>query len=292
MRISDLLGRTAPTVSFEFFPPKTEVGRESLLRVIDRLSKVSPDFVSVTYGAGGSTRALGLELCREIKTHVSGEVMAHLTCVCHTREEIEEIADQLWDSGIVNIMALRGDRPKDADPLYGFGEFHFAKDIMSLLRARHAFCLGGACYPEGHKETPDIKDGIRHLKQKLDSGCEFLVTQMFFDNEGYFRFLDLARAAGIGVPIVPGIMPITGFSQLDKFENQFGVRLPSELRNRVASHEGDEAAIEQIGIDWSVQQCRSLIDGGAPGIHFYTLNRSSSTVKTCVAMGLTGASVC
>jgi len=286
MRISQILGEGRPTVSFEFFPPKTDVGRDSLLRVIGKLAVVSPDFVSVTYGAGGSTRALGIELCREIKRNIEGEVMAHLTCVCHSCEEIEDIADQLWQSNIINIMALRGDRPKGADSPEAFRGFRFANDIMSFLKARHDFCLGGACYPEGHKETPDVQLGIEHLKGKISSGCEFLVTQMFFENESYFRFRDLLHSAGIDVPVIPGIMPITGFSQLDKFENQFGVRLPAGLREAVQEHEDDEAVIEQIGIDWSAAQCRALLNEGAPGIHFYTLNKSSSTVKVCAQMGL------
>ena len=288
MRISQILERKSPSVSFEFFPPKTELGKESLVRVIGRLSQISPDFVSVTYGAGGSTRDLGLELCREIKGAIDGEVMAHLTCLCHSASELGSIGDQLWDSGIENIMALRGDQPKEAKHDESFGDFRYAKDLMAFLKARHSYCLGGACYPEGHKETPDIRIGIEHLKEKIATGCEFLVTQMFFDKESYFRFMDLLELSGVDVPVIPGIMPITAFAQLDKFENQFGVKLPKELRNAVQSSECDEAAIEQIGIDWSASQCQALIDGGAPGIHFYTLNRSSATVRVCLAMGLSG----
>jgi len=291
MRISERLGERDPTVSFEFLRPRTEVGRETLLKVIDRLSPIGPDFVSVTYGAGGSTRAHSLDTCRAIQSHTNGAVMAHLTGICHTREEIASIADQLWDSGIVNIMALRGDRPKDIAPETVFGEFPHAQDMMSFLKSRHNFCLGGACYPEGHKETREISVGIEHIKLKVDAGCEVLVTQMFFENESYFRFTDLLRHAGVELPVIPGIMPITGFAQLDKFENQFGVVLPTALRERVEKHEGDEEAIAQVGIEWSAEQSRQLLDGGAPGIHFYTLNKSSATVKVCLAMGLTGKSI-
>jgi len=289
MRISELLARGTPTVSFEFFPPKTDVGRASLLRVIERLSQIGPDFVSVTYGAGGSARTLSLDSCSEVKSVVDGEVMAHLTGLCHTADDIAAITDHLWESGIVNIMALRGDRPKDLDPEAVLHGFPHAQEMMAYIKTRHDFCLGGACYPEGHKETPDISTGVEHLREKIDSGCEFLVTQMFFDNDAYLRFMDLVRAAGIDVPVIPGIMPISGFAQLDKFENQFGVRLPTELRNRVLANEGDQEAIEQVGIDWSAEQCRTLLAGGAPGIHFYTLNKSASTVKVCLAMGLAGA---
>jgi len=290
MRISTLLKGEKPTISFEFFPPKTDAGRESLIRAIERLAVISPDFVSVTYGAGGSTRALSFDLCKEIKGHVAGEVMSHLTSMCHTKEDIGEIGDLLWGSGIVNIMALRGDMPKNLEADSVFSDFQYAKDMISFLKSSHDFCLGGACFPEGHKETPDIKVGIEHLRQKIDSGCEFLVTQMFFDNDGYFRFVNAMRDAGINVPVIPGIMPITGFAQLDKFEQQFGVQLPSKLRDMVKSKEGDEDAIEQTGIEWSAQQCRELLDKGAPGIHFYTLNKSASTIRVCVEMGLSGRS--
>ncbi len=288
MRISKLLNGPSPTVSFEFFPPKTEVGRDALLRVIDRLAPIGPDFVSVTYGAGGSTRALSLDTCRSIKAHTDGEVMAHLTGMCHSRDEIDSIADQLWESNVFNIMTLRGDRPKDLAHDAPTGDFPYALDLMNFLRTRHDFCMGGACYPEGHKETQDLAIGIDHLKQKIDAGCEFLVTQMIFNNESYFRFVEQLRNAGVEVPVVPGIMPITGFSQLEKFEGQFGVNLPTRLREDVLKHEGDEEAIGQVGIQWSAEQCAQLLQGGAPGIHFYTLNKSSATVKVCLAMGLTG----
>lgn len=290
MRISKLLGGEEPTVSFEFFPTKTEEGRQALLRVIDRLSPIGPDFVSVTYGAGGSTRTLSVDACQAIKSHTKGEVMAHLTGLCHTEDEIAAISDHLWESGIENIMTLRGDRPKDLTQGAHLGDFPHAKDLMTYLKKRHDFCLGGACYPEGHKETPDLTSGVEHIKEKIDTGCEFLVTQMFFENDGYFRFVDLLRHAGVEVPVIPGIMPITAFGQLDKFENQFGVRLPSRLKDSVREHEGDEEAIGKIGIEWSAEQCQELLNGGAPGIHFYTLNKSSATVKVCLAMGISGHS--
>ncbi len=275
-------------MSFEFFPTKTEAGREALLRVIDRLTPIGPDFVSVTYGAGGSTRNLSLDACQAIKSHTKGEVMAHLTGLCHTADEMATISDQLWESGIENIMTLRGDRPKDLAEDATLGDFPYAKNLMTFLKERHDFCLGGACYPEGHKETPDLITGVEHIKEKIDAGCEFLVTQMFFENDGYFRFIELLRHAGVDVPVIPGIMPITGFAQLDKFENQFGVRLPARLKERVRKHEGDEEAIGKVGIEWSAEQCQALLSGGAPGIHFYTLNKSSATVKVCLAMGISG----
>jgi methylenetetrahydrofolate reductase (NADPH) len=289
MRISSLFRGNSPTVSFEFFPPKTDAGRDLLLATIDHLAEVSPDFVSVTYGAGGSTRALSFETCCQIQEHTADHVMAHLTCVCHSLDEMGGIADQLWNQGIFNIMALRGDLPPGIDRETAFSDFRFAKDLIGFLKARHDFCIGSGCYPEGHTETPDLGVGIEHLKQKVDVGCDFLVTQMFFDNDSYFRFIELVRAAGITTPIIPGIMPVTGFAQLEKFESKFGVRLPGDLRNRVLARDGDQASIEQVGIEWAADQCRALLDGGAPGIHFYTLNKSSSTVEVCKRLGLMGS---
>ena len=290
MRISSLFNGQS-TVSFEFYPPKTDTARESLLDAIDHLSVIGPDFVSMTYGAGGSTRSLSLQAAEQIKGRTSAEVMSHLTGVCHTREEIASIADQLWNLGIQNVMALRGDRPQDTDLEDPFSAFPFSKDLIPFLKDRHPFCVGSGCYPEGHLETPDLAIGIDHLKQKVDAGCDFLVTQMFLDNASYFGFVDKAHAAGVTVPILPGIMPVTGFSQLEKFESKFGVKLPKDLRDRVQSHEGDKAGIEQIGIDWATDQCRELLDGGAPGIHFYTLNKSLATVQVCDLLKLKGRSI-
>jgi methylenetetrahydrofolate reductase (NADPH) len=288
MQIVSFYEGERPTLSFEFFPPKTEAAQMTLLGSIDHLASSNPDFVSVTYGAGGSTRALSFETCVKVKQHTSSTVMAHLTCVCHTEEEIAAIAEELWSAGISNIMALRGDKPKDLAAEDVFGDFRYSQDLIRFLKSKHGFCIGSGCYPEGHTETPDVATGIEHLKLKIDAGCDFLVTQMFFDNANYFHFVERARAAGVNTPIVPGIMPITGVAQLDKFETKFGARLPSELREKVKAHEGDAAAIEQVGIDWAAVQCQALLDGGAPGIHFYTLNKSTSTVQVCKAIGLTG----
>ena len=287
--ISSFLGSGSPSISFEFFPPKTEAARDALMLAIDHLVTIQPDFVSVTYGAGGSTRALSLETCNRILGRTTAIVMGHLTGVCHTRDGLARIADQLWESGIVNIMALRGDRPKDLEPGAPMGDFPYAKDVMRLLKSRHNFCMGGACYPEGHTENADIARGIEHLKEKIDAGCEFLVTQMFFENDSYFRFVESVRVAGITVPIVPGIMPITGFAQLAKFETQFGAKLPDALKQRVAGNEGDQKAIERIGVEWTAEQCKGLLEGGAPGLHFYTLNRSHATVEVCETLGLRGS---
>ncbi len=287
MRISQLLSIERPTVSFEFYPPKTESARESLLEAIDHLAQIRPDFVSMTYGAGGSTRALSLDVSAQIKGHTQGEVMTHLTGVCHTHDEIRGIADQLWGIGITNVMALRGDMPQDSEDPNPFKSFRYAKDLISFLKNIHDFCIGSGCYPEGHLETPDLAVGIMHLKEKVDAGCDFLVTQMFLDNDSYFRFRDKVVSAGINVPIVPGIMPVTGFAQLAKFESKFGVKLPEKLRSLVAPLEGDKIAIERVGVEWAANQCEGLLLGGAPGVHFYTLNKSHATVDVWERLRLT-----
>jgi methylenetetrahydrofolate reductase (NADPH) len=285
MRVLDCFPPNRFAISFEFFPPKTEDGRASLLTAVERLCSISPNFISVTYGAGGGTRGLTLDLCQDIRTKAGCAVMAHLTSIGHTKEELADISDRLWEGGIRNIMALRGDQPRSvANWTPVDNGLPFAKDLIAFLKDRHPFCVGGACYPEGHKETPSIEESAGHAKEKVDAGCDFLVTQMFFDNASYFRFRDLLTANGVSVPLIPGIMPLTAVSQLDKFESQFGVVLPPELRAEVLKLEGDTAAIEEVGVAWATRQCEELVQGGVPGIHFYTLNRSPATVRVCEAI--------
>lgn len=290
MQISSLFdGRS--TVSFEFYPPKTDMARTALLETIDHLAPIGPDFVSMTYGAGGSTRTVSIGAAAQISKRTPAAVMSHLTGVCHTRDEIAAIADQLWSLGIQNLMALRGDLPQDSEVSDPFASFRYSKDLIPFLKSVHPFCIGSGCYPEGHLETPDIQVGIEHLKEKVDAGCDFLVTQMFLSNKSYFDFVDRTTAAGIAVPILPGIMPVTGFSQLEKFESKFGVKLPKELWDRVKEHGDDKVAIEQIGVEWAAEQCKELLDAGAPGIHFYTLNKSLATIRVCDLLNLKGRSV-
>lgn len=281
-KISELLVRGRFTLSFEYSAPKTEEGWISLLAAVERLAAVSPDFVSVTYGAGGSTRTQTFELCQEIQAKAPGLVMAHLTGICHTRVEMGVIADKLWEAGIRNIMALRGDVPRtNLHQAPVEDGFEYGKDLIAFLKARHDFCVGGGSYPEGHPETPDLQAGIEHLRQKVEAGCDFLVTQVFFDNARYFAHRDQLLEAGVDVPVIPGIMPITQLSQLSRFQNQFGAKMPSGLVNEILAHADDKAAIEEIGVEFAAKQCRELIEAGAPGIHFYTLNRSRATVRVC-----------
>jgi len=277
MKIVERLGQP-PAFSFEFFPPKDAEGVERLFETIAELRPYAPAYVSVTYGAGGSTRRLTVELVRRIKHEVGIEAMAHLTCVGATRAELVEVLDQLRGHGIENVIALRGDPPR--------GETRFVKtegglgnasELVALMRARYDFCIAAACYPEVHTEAADREADLRYLKAKVDAGADFLITQLFFDNADYFAFVERARAAGITVPIVPGIMPITNLSQMKRFTALCGSTIPAPLVARLEACGDDGDAVRAIGVEHATTQCRDLIARGAPGVHFYTLNRSLAT---------------
>jgi methylenetetrahydrofolate reductase (NADPH) len=278
MRIVDCFGGSKPVYSFEFFPPKNEDGVQKLFRTIQRLAELEPSFVSVTYGAGGSTRQMTIDLVSRIKRDVGLEAMAHLTCVGHSAGELASILGQLRESGVENVLALRGDPPKgQTEFVKTEGGFSYAQDLARFIRGNFDFCLAGACYPEGHIESPDRETDLLHLKEKSESGVDFLVTQLFFDPADYFAFVDKARAVGIEQPIHPGVMPVTNIGQLERFTNAMGASIPAALRVRLEQVRDDEDAVIATGIDWATDQCRALLAGGAPGIHFYTLNRSRST---------------
>jgi methylenetetrahydrofolate reductase (NADPH) len=279
MRIQDLLRSNGPVFSFEFFPPKTQTGEQSLFQTIERLRELHPTFVSVTYGAGGTTREKTVELVRHIKHEIGIEAMAHLTCVGADRDEIHSVLQRLAAAGIENVLALRGDPPRDqtafARPANGFG---FAAELVQFIREHgFGFCLGGAGYPEGHVECRDLDQDLMHLKHKVDCGLQFVITQLFFDNADYFAFVTRARARGVGVPIIPGIMPITNLAQIERFTAMCGARIPDALRCRLQGARHEDEAVRAIGIDHATAQCRELLERGAPGIHFYTLNQSTAT---------------
>jgi methylenetetrahydrofolate reductase (NADPH) len=278
MRIRDCFQPGRPVFSFEFFPPKTEEGVANLYRTIEELAELRPSFVSVTYGAGGSTRELTVDLTARIRREIGVEAMAHLTCVGHSAAELAAVLDRLQAAGVENVLALRGDPPRGETrfvrPADGFG---YAAELARFIRSAWDFCLGGACYPEGHPETADAEAGLEHLRAKVEAPIDFLVTQLFFDPAHYFAFVDRARGAGITVPIVPGIMPVTNVAQLERFTGLCGASIPGALRTRLDRVRDDDAAVVEVGIDWATEQCRALLAGGAPGVHFYTLNRSHST---------------
>jgi methylenetetrahydrofolate reductase (NADPH) len=279
MRIPDLFNTGKPLFSFEFFPPRTEKGARSLLDTIERLRALEPSFVSVTYGAGGSTRDSSVDLVTRIKHEHGIEAMAHLTCVGHDRNAIAALLGRLEASGVENIMALRGDPPQGEGPfvLHPNGFAH-ATELVRFIRERgYGFALGGAGYPEGHVECRDLDLDLEHLRQKVVAGLDFVVTQLFFDNVYYSRFVEQARRAGITVPIVPGIMPITDIGQIERFTRMCGATIPAALRDRLHAVEHDPQAVRSLGVEYATAQCHELIEHGAPGIHFFTLNQSAAT---------------
>jgi methylenetetrahydrofolate reductase (NADPH) len=280
MRIIEFFGQRQPVFSFEFFPPKTDEGVRNLFGTVEELADLHPSFVSVTYGAGGSTRALTVDLVARIKQEIGLEAMAHLTCVGHSATELAGILDELRDRGIENVLPLRGDPPRGETefvrPEDGFG---YAQELVRFVRPRYDFCLAGACYPEGHPEAPDRDEDLQHLQEKAESGVDFLITQLFFDPADYFAFVERARKRGVRQPIVPGIMPVTNVAQIERFTTVCGASIPEDLRVKLEAVREDEEAVIEAGIDWATWQCRTLLEGGAPGIHFYTLNRSRATRK-------------
>jgi len=279
VKIRNRLNPSKPCFSFEFYPPKTPDGETALWRTLEVLRPLEPGFVSVTYGAGGSTRDHTIDLVTHIKERTGIEAMAHLTCVGHTREELAAILKRLADAKIENVLALRGDPPKGMTTFEkAEGGFQFAADLVALVRELDLdLCVGCAGYPEGHPETPSRDDDLLHLKAKVDAGCDFVITQLFFDNAFYFDFVERARRVGINVPIVPGIMPITSFEQLNRFVRICGTTVPMRLQLELERVKDDHEATRDLGVAHATVQCLELLNRGVPGIHFYTLNKSPAT---------------
>jgi methylenetetrahydrofolate reductase (NADPH) len=287
MRIDQILGQGRPIVSFEFFPPKTDSGFVSLFQTIDELKSINPSYVSVTYGAGGSTREKTVQLVERIQRELGIRSMAHLTCVGHTAHEIGSILDDLWKAGVRNVLALRGDPPAGQSQFVTTeGGFANADALVKFVAQKHPFCIGVAGYPEGHPQCLNLIRDMEHLKTKVDNGGCFVVTQLFFDNADFYRFRDRARAAGIKVPIVAGIMPILNVAQIKRFVSMCGAKIPQPLLLKLESLEADPDAVHQAGVDHAVMQCRDLIAQGVDGIHFYTLNKSKATVEICKALAI------
>jgi methylenetetrahydrofolate reductase (NADPH) len=278
VKISQLLTAQKPLFSFEFFPPKDNAATESLLGVAHALRDLQPDFISVTYGAGGSTRDRTLELVTRIKREVGIETMAHLTCVGHSKQEIQKVLDDLAAHGIENVLALRGDPPKGQTEFKPHPEgFRYANEIAAEVARSGRFCFGVAGYPEKHVEAPSLEADLANLKKKVDAGASFVVTQLFFINERYFEFVDRARALGIRIPIIPGIMPVTNVAQIQRFATLCGATIPQSLIKEVEPLQADPEAVTRVGIRYAAAQSRDLLLKGAPGIHFYTLNKSRAT---------------
>ena len=280
MRVAEMLADSEPTFSFEFFPPKTEAGVRRLYSTIEHLAELRPGFVSVTYGAGGSTRELTVETTDHIKNRLGIETVAHLTCRGQSVEEIDSVLNRLESAGIENVLALRGDPLKD-DAVRPPSAFEYAQGLVAHIARRGQYCIGAACYPEGHVENPDRQYDLCRLVEKVNAGSDFLITRLFFENAVYFDFVTKARAQGVQVPIVPGLMPVTNVAQLERFTAMCGATVPHKLRTRLTAVQDDDQAVMAIGIEWCLEQARELLARGAPGIHFYTLNRSLATRVVC-----------
>ena len=288
MRIDEILAAAEePIFSFEFFPPKTDDGWDNLRNALQSLTSLQPDFASVTYGAGGSTRERTLEVTRWLKQDLGIEAMAHLSCVGTTRDDLCGILDGIARAGIENVLALRGDPPRGETEWRPHpGGLNYSTELAQLIAERHPFGIGAACFPEVHPDAPDLGHDLRYLRQKIDSGVSFLITQLFFDNELYFAFVEDARAAGIEAPIIPGIMPITDVRQIKTITGMCGASIPASLLDQLEMRADDPAAVLELGVSYATLQCAELLARGAPGIHFYTLNRSAATRAILSALKL------
>ena len=287
MHIDTLFDQGEPVFSFEFFPPKTPEGEANLFQAIEELQELDPAFVSVTYGAGGSTRDKTLDIVTRIRRDHGLEAMAHFTCVGATVDELRATLDRFRDAGIENVLALRGDPPPGQQEwVRTDGGLEHSAELVALIAEGYPFTVAGACFPETHIHATSPEDDLRHLKAKVDAGVQFLITQLFFDNAVYEDFVARAREIGIDVPIVPGIMPITNVAQIKRITELCGSDLPQRLLTQLESRAGDPVAVSDFGVAYATLQCAELLAMGAPGIHFYTLNRSPATRAILSALQL------
>jgi methylenetetrahydrofolate reductase (NADPH) len=285
VRIADLLRDRRPAFSFEFFPPKTDEGQRTLEGSLEILKDDSPDYVSVTYGAGGTTRSRTVDITKSIKRDLGIEAMAHLSCVGEPAERLVEILAEIDSAGIQNVLALRGDPPRGEDSWRPHpGGLSYSVELIRLIRERFDFCVGAACFPETHPDAPDRASDLGYARAKVEAGASFLITQLFFDNELYFDFVEDARAAGVEVPIIPGIMPITNYGQIRRFTEMCGASIPDELSAQLDGRADDPEAVAELGVAYATLQCSDLLARGAPGVHFYTLNRSTATRAILAAL--------
>ena len=270
MKISDLLKQDKVTLSFEVFPPKKIDDYSKVEQAAKEIASLHPDFMSITYGAGGGTSQYTVDLARDIRQKYGTEVLGHLTCVSSTREHVAHMIEEFKRAGIENIMALRGDIPKEGRTVF---DYHYASELIREIRKSGDFCIGGACYPEGHIECEHKKEDILHLKEKVEAGCDFLTTQMFFDNNILYNFLYRIREAGINVPVLAGIMPITNKKQLARSVQMSGTNVPERFRAIVDHFGEDPQAMKQAGIIYASEQIIDLIANGVKHIHVYSMNK-------------------
>jgi methylenetetrahydrofolate reductase (NADPH) len=278
MRVDEIIASPSPTFSVEFFPPKTDEGAEQLYATARAMAELELDFASVTYGAGGSTREGTVEITKALKDEVGLETMAHLSCVGETKEGLSVTLDRIAEAGLENVFALRGDPPRgEEDFVQPEGGLGSAAELAEFISAGWDFTIGGACFPEVHPEAPDLDTDLAYLKTKVESGASFLITQLFFDNQVYFDFVAAARARGIDVPILAGVIPVASFAQTKRICELCDASIPERLEAAFAAAGGDEEAEFQLGIAFAAQQCAELLLAGAPGIHFYALNKAPAT---------------
>jgi methylenetetrahydrofolate reductase (NADPH) len=281
MRIDERLAAGGePSFSFEFFPPKTDEGERNLGRALAELSRLAPTFVSVTYGAAGSTtqKRKTIDIVRYLKRDYGMEAMAHFTCVGADVDELRQMLELMRDAGIANVLALRGDPPQgQTEWTPTEGGLHYSRELIELIRDEYDFAIGAACFPEVHIHATDAESDLRYLKEKVDAGARFLITQLFFDNGAYYDFVARARDIGIDVPIIPGIMPITDVNQIKRITGMCGASIPAELLHELDLRSDQPGAVSDLGVAHATLQCADLLASGAPGIHFYTLNRSPAT---------------
>jgi methylenetetrahydrofolate reductase (NADPH) len=287
--VSELIERGERSISFEFFPPKDEAGERQLWTALRELEALRPTFVSVTYGAGGSTRDRTIRVTEGIATQTTLTPMAHLTCVGHPVEELRSVVGSYAAAGIRNVLALRGDPPGGPGTPWEPtpGGLEYASELIELVTSLGDFCVGAAAFPEGHREAPSVQHDARVMRAKQDAGASFAITELFFRVDDYFALRDRCDAAGVTMPILPGIMPITSLPQVRRMTELSGREIPGEVVDRVSRHEGDPAAVRAEGIALATQMCDDLLAGGAPGLHFYTLNRSSATRQIYAGLGST-----
>ena len=271
-----------PSLSFEVFPPKKDEEFDNVYQILNELNKLHPDFISCTYGAGGSRAGKTIEITSYIRKELGTDAIAHITCVGFTREDLQKNCDALKAAGVSHVLALRGDRPQSmTDEQFEKREFYYAADLVRHLKEHTDLCISGACYPEKHFEAPSPEEDLRHLKEKVDAGVSSLISQMFFDNNYFYRFLDKARGMGIDVPIHAGIMPITTAKQLGTTVSLSGSSVPKELADIIATYGEDKEDMRKAGIDYAVRQIRDLKEHGVDGIHIYSMNKVKTTTEIC-----------
>jgi methylenetetrahydrofolate reductase (NADH) len=285
MRIDEILASKRPLFSVELFPPKSAEATEQLFATARSLAELDPDFVSVTYGAGGSTRDGTVEITRALKDDLGLETMAHLSCVGETTEGLAATLDRIAAAGIENVFALRGDPPRgEPDFVQPEGGLGSAAELTAFIGSRWDFSVGGACFPEVHPEAPDLETDLDYLKTKVEAGASFLITQLFFDNQVYFDFVAAARARGIEAPILAGVIPVASFAQTKRICELCDASIPPRLEAAFAAADGDEEVEFELGVAYAAQQCAELLIAGAPGIHFYALNRAPATRAILAAL--------